>query len=126
MNYKSTRSDIYVSDLQAVLQGLAPDGGLFVDPTLSERRFDWKNCLALNELGMMRMILHHLLPGFDDMGALVEKPTPENLKTTAFLPSSAAGKIMLWSFTTVRPPRSRMWRCQCCRGLSQRRGSRRE
>lgn len=73
MNYKSTRSDIYVSDLQAVLQGLAPDGGLFVDPTLSERRFDWKNCLALNELGMMRMILHHLLPGFDDMGALVEK-----------------------------------------------------
>jgi len=71
MNYKSTRSDIYVSDLQAVLQGLASDGGLFVDETLSQRPFDWKNCLSLGELGMMEMILHHVLPGFDDMGGHV-------------------------------------------------------
>lgn len=72
-NYKSTRSDIYVSDLEAVLQGLAPDGGLFVDPTLPERNFDWRKCLALDELGMMSMILRHLLPGFDNMEALVKK-----------------------------------------------------
>lgn len=73
MNYKSTRSDIYVSDLEAVLQGLASDGGLFTDPTLTERAFDWKKCLTLDELGMMEMILHHLLPSFEDMGALVRK-----------------------------------------------------
>lgn len=71
MNYKSTRSDIYVSDLQAVLQGLASDGGLFVDPTLAERNFDWEKCLSQTELGMMEMILHHVLPGFEDMGGLV-------------------------------------------------------
>ena len=73
MNYKSTRSELYVSDLQAVLQGLAADGGLFVDPTLSGRPFDWKKCLKLDEFGMMEMILHHVLPGFDDMGGLVRK-----------------------------------------------------
>ena len=73
MNYKSTRSDIYVSDLEAVLQGLAADGGLFVDPTLPARPFDWKKCLSLDEPDMMAMILRHVLPGFEDMGGLVKK-----------------------------------------------------
>ena len=73
MNYKSTRSDIYVSDLEAVLQGLAADGGLFVDPTLPTRPFDWQKCLSLDEPDMMAMILHHVLPGFEDMGGLVKK-----------------------------------------------------
>ena len=73
MLYRSTRSELTASDLEAVLQGLAPDGGLYIDPTLAERQFDWKKCLTLTEKGMMGMILHHLLPSFEDMDALVEK-----------------------------------------------------
>ena len=73
MYYKSTRSDVCVSDLQAVLLGLAPDGGLFVDESLPNRPFDWKKCLTLSEPDMMEMILHHVLPGFEDMGGLVKK-----------------------------------------------------
>ena len=73
MYYKSTRSDIYVSDLEAVLQGLAADGGLFADPTLPARPFDWQKCLSLDEPGMMAMILQHVLPGFEDMGGLVKR-----------------------------------------------------
>ena len=73
MFYQSTRSSLRASDLEAVLQGLAPDGGLYIDPEIRSRAFDWEKCLALDELGMTEMILSSLLPGFENMGALVEK-----------------------------------------------------
>ena len=73
MEYKSTRSNITASDTVAVLQGIAPDGGLFIDPNLAKRDFDWQACLKLEPLQMAEMILQHLLPGFDNMGELVRK-----------------------------------------------------
>ena len=91
MNYKSTRSDLYVSDLQAVLQGLAADGGLFADESLSERPFDWEKCLSLDELGMMEMILHHVLPGFEDMGDLVKKAYAGKFENDRISPVTKCG-----------------------------------
>ena len=38
--FQSTRSSYTVTDTAAVLQGIAPDGGLFVDPDISSRPFD--------------------------------------------------------------------------------------
>ena len=73
MEYKSTRSGIYASDTAAVLQGLAPDGGLYIDPNIKTRPFDWQACLKLEPLQMAEMILSHLLPGFDNMGELVKR-----------------------------------------------------
>ena len=73
MNYKSTRSDITADSKTAVLQGLAPDGGLYIDPRLQERGFDWRHCLELSPLGMAEMILKHTLPDFEGMGELVKK-----------------------------------------------------
>ena len=73
MLYQSTRSDHRVSDTAAILEGIAPDGGLYIDPALGSRPFDWQGCLKLPPLGMAGMILSHLLPGFADMGALVRR-----------------------------------------------------
>lgn len=73
MYYQSTRSDHRVSDTAAILEGIAPDGGLYIDPKLGERPFDWQGCLALPPLGMAERILAHLLPGFQDMGELVRR-----------------------------------------------------
>ena len=73
MFYQSTRSDRRVTDTAAILEGIAPDGGLYIDPSLSDRPFDWKGCLALSPLGMAEAILSHLLPGFADMGGLVRR-----------------------------------------------------
>ncbi len=73
MEYISTRSKISASDTAAVLQGIAPDGGLYIDPDLKIRSFDWQGCLELKPLEMAEKILSHLLPGFEDMGNLVEK-----------------------------------------------------
>lgn len=73
MNYQSTRSAHCVNSLQAVLQGLAPDGGLYIDPELSRMDFDWKACLRLSQFDAACMILKALLPDFDDMDGLVER-----------------------------------------------------
>ena len=73
MNYQSTRSNIVSSDTQAVLQGIAPDGGLFIAPEIKNIDFDWENCLKQDSLGMARMILSALLPGYKNMEELVRK-----------------------------------------------------
>ncbi len=73
MMYQSTRSSVQAADTAAVLRGIAPDGGLYVDPVLGERPFDWRSCLRLSSLGMAEKILGHLLPGYADMGALVRR-----------------------------------------------------
>ena len=61
---QSTRSSYSVTDTAAVLQGIVPDGGLFVDPDISYRPFDTEGCLALPYTGMATRIFSHLLPGF--------------------------------------------------------------
>ena len=71
--FQSTRGDFRASAAQAVLLGLAPDGGLFVDPSLASRPFDVQGCLKLGPLAMAEKILSHMLPGFSDMGALVRR-----------------------------------------------------
>ena len=73
MKYQSTRSLERVSDTVAVLRGIAADGGLYIDPQLAERPFDWKGCLNLTALEMAERILHHLLPGYTDMASLVKR-----------------------------------------------------
>lgn len=91
--FQSTRSDIRVSAAEAVLDGLAPDGGLFVDPALPEREFDWQDCLELSELGMAERILDFLLPGFDDMGALVQRAYTGKFDNERLAPLVDCGEV---------------------------------
>lgn len=74
MEFQSTRSALIRADgPRAVLQGLAPDGGLYIEKELQRRPFDWRACLKLPPLAMAEMVLEHLLPGFEDMGLLVRR-----------------------------------------------------
>ena len=73
MHYKSSRSSLAATDTAAVLQGLAPDGGLYLDGELERRAFDWQGCLKLSPLEMAEKILSHLLPGFEHMEELVRR-----------------------------------------------------
>ena len=73
LTYQSTRSGFTASPAQAILQGLAPDGGLFIDPTLGARPFDWQGCLKKDWLSMAAMILSHLLPDIEGMEELVRQ-----------------------------------------------------
>ena len=72
-SFQSTRSDLRATAPEAVLRGLAPDGGLYVDPAISFGDFDVRGCLTLSPLEQAAKILSHLLPGFGDMRALVHR-----------------------------------------------------
>ena len=62
MIYHSTRNEqLTASSTHAVLQGIAPDGGLYIcDP--AALRFDWRAALEKDTLSMAADILHALLP----------------------------------------------------------------
>jgi len=92
MFYKSTRSDTKASDTAAVLQGLAPDGGLYIDGDIAARSFDWEKCLKLSALGMAEMILSHLLPGFEDMGKLVKNAYEGKFESEELTPLIKVGE----------------------------------
>ena len=92
MFYQSTRSSEQVTDTAAVLRGIAPDGGLYLDPALGQRPFDWRGCLELSALGMAEKILAHLLPGYADMGALVARAYAGKFETEDLTPLVKVGE----------------------------------
>ncbi|MBQ0037872.1 MAG: threonine synthase [Clostridiales bacterium] len=72
MIYQSTRSrELTVTSTQAVLEGLASDGGLYIAPCPED--FDWKALLDKDACTMSAAILKALLPDFTDMDELVQK-----------------------------------------------------
>ena len=79
MLYHSTRCNTLTADsAQAVLEGLAPDGGLYLPEKIPA--FDWKACLSGSSQDMSAMILSALLPDIPEMKTLVHRPIPANLK----------------------------------------------
>ncbi len=91
MIYQSTRNrNITADPVQAVLEGIAPDGGLYVaDP--SEAEFDWKRTLTLSPQEMSAAILSALLPGFSDMEGLVKKSYEGKFETEDLTPLVKVG-----------------------------------
>ena len=74
MIYQSTRNnDLKVSSAQAILDGMARDGGLYSPASLSDLEFDWQGLLPLSTQEMAVKILSALLPSFseEEMAALV-------------------------------------------------------
>lgn len=73
MNYQSTRGrSAGVNAKQAVLRGLAPDGGLYMQ-TGTLAQFPWQQVLNLDVRGMASRILQALLPDFEGMEELVRR-----------------------------------------------------
>ena len=96
MNYHSTRSEqLTASSTHAVLQGIAPDGGLYIcDP--ARLGFDWRAALEKPTLDMAADILHALLPDFDDMPALVRASYKDKFPTSDLTPlTPVADKYVL-------------------------------
>ena len=73
-DYRSTRGfSARTSSMDAVLEGIAPDGGLYISDAFSKLSFDWRSCLKKDALSMAAMILGALLPDYEDMDLLVQK-----------------------------------------------------
>ena len=86
MNYHSTRcSSDLVNSAEAVLNGLAPDGGLYMPefiPTL-----DWRKCLEGDSLEMATAILSALLPDIPNMDQLVKNAYVGQFETEDLTPT---------------------------------------
>ena len=90
MLYHSTRSDrAAVDSAQAVLEGLAPDGGLYMPDSMPA--FDWKACLEGSSMDMSTMILSALLPDIPNMDVLVKKAYTGKFETDHLTPTVSVG-----------------------------------
>ena len=90
MLYHSTRSCAdKVNSAQAVVQGLAPDGGLYMPCEIPA--FDWKDCLKKDSLGMSAAILSALLPDIPNMDELVRRAYVGKFETEDLTPTVAVG-----------------------------------
>ena len=79
MKYQSTRNRaLTASPAEAVLAGIAPDGGLFMPEAIPSMY--WQALLKEDTLTMSARILSALLPDYPDMDALVHRAMRENLK----------------------------------------------
>ncbi|MBR2927888.1 MAG: threonine synthase [Oscillospiraceae bacterium] len=94
MNYQSTRNDACTaSSAEAILQGLAPDGGLYSVRTLALLDFDWQETLKKDTFGMAVDVLTALLPDFsrEEMTALVSAAYSGKFESDELTPSVALG-----------------------------------
>ena len=92
MLYHSTRSQGFcVDSAQAVLNGLAPDGGLYMPETIPA--FDWQACLKGSSQEMSTAILSAFLPDIPDMRELVRKAYTGKFETEDLTPSVPVGNF---------------------------------
>lgn len=89
--YQSTRSNYSTDSLNAVLKGIAPDGGLFINPDIDKSDFGWQLCIKQSPLKMFEMILSYLLPDFEDMSDLVHKAYSGKFQTSDITPLVKVG-----------------------------------
>ena len=92
-SFCSTRGGGSASAPEAVLNGLAPDGGLYVDPDIARGGFDVQGCLALPPLEQAERILTRLLPGFENMGDLVRRAYDGRFASPALTPLVPVGDV---------------------------------
>jgi len=91
MKYRSTRSNYETNSLNAVINGIAPDGGLYVCPEIIASSFDWKKCLEYSTKEMEVSVLSYLMPEFDDMKELVRKAYTGKFETEELVPLVEVG-----------------------------------
>lgn len=90
MLYHSTRSEAhFVDSAEAVLEGLAPDGGLYMPERIPA--FDWQACLRGSSTEMSAKILAALLPDIPDMDTLVRRAYQGKFETEDLTPTVSVG-----------------------------------
>ena len=90
MRYHSTRNEnLSVDSARAVLEGLAPDGGLYMPEAIPA--FDWKACLSGSSQEMSTAILSALLPEIPNMRTLVSNAYTGKFETEDLTPTVSVG-----------------------------------
>ena len=94
MQYISTRGGApAVSSAQAVVDGLAPDGGLYVMAPAEIQKLDWRALMELDYSALAARILSALLPDFSESEAeeMVRRAYAGKFSDPSITPLRAAG-----------------------------------
>ncbi len=92
MQYRSTRDHALTADsAQAVLNGLAPDGGLYVPEMLPQ--IDVAACLQESTLQMASRLIGAMLPDIPDMDTLIHRAYTGKFETEELTPTVDTGKF---------------------------------
>ena len=92
MIYQSTRDHrLHASSTRAVLDGIAPDGGLYMLDHIDALDFDWRALLEMDTLSMSAAILAALLPEFRNMDALVRTGYAGKFASDELTPVASVG-----------------------------------
>ncbi len=92
MLYHSTRNKEFIVDsAQAVLSGLAPDGGLYVPSALPA--LDVEDCLKADTFTMATKIIGAMLPDIPNMEQLVNRAYKGKFQTDELTPTVDTGKF---------------------------------
>ena len=90
MKYQSTRNRaLTASPAQAVLAGIAPDGGLYMPESIPV--LDWQSLLNADTLTLSARILSALLPDYPDMDSLVRRGYAGKFETEELTPLVKVG-----------------------------------
>ena len=96
MKYISTRgASPAVSSAQAIVNGLAPDGGLYTFSPAELPKLDWQRLIALDYYHMAAEIISALLPDFtsEEMLDLVRRAYTGKFPSTEIAPTVAVGDM---------------------------------
>lgn len=94
MKYQSTRNDACIaSSSEAILQGLAPDGGLYSMRSLAQLEFNWQETLKKDTFGMAVDVLTALLQDFsrEEMTAIVSAAYSGKFESDVLTPGVSLG-----------------------------------
>lgn len=94
MIYNSTRNNkLTANSAEAVLKGIADDGGLFMIKDFSSLNFDYKELLGLSTMEMSEKILSTLLDDFgkDEMHGMVTRAYTGKFETDELTPTVKVG-----------------------------------
>ena len=89
MQYFSSRGGDCVSGPQAILAGLAPDGGLYLPKTIPA--FDWQQAVGCSTMEIVTMILSAFLPELPQMEQLVSDAYSQKFETAQLTPTVKVG-----------------------------------
>ncbi len=118
--YKSTRSHTTpVTASQAILKGLAEDGGLFVPDHIPTLEVSMKELSKMTYQEVAYEVMKLYLTDFteEELKGCINKHMIRNLIQMSLHRLLMRMVLIIWNCFTVQRSHSRIWHCQSCRIL---------
>lgn len=117
LSYQSTRGgQTGVTASQAVLQGLAADGGLFMPTEIPALDVSLEKLAGMTYQETAYEVMKLFLTDYteEELKSCIAKPMTASLTPKRSPPLQRRTEPIIWSFTMEAPLRLRIWPCRSC------------